>query len=210
MPPDTPPVPPSPSLILRNFSNLRISPTLDLYLLPCRSLSTPQTPTTHWILILSPSNTPGRRCTYLHIHKVREGPKTHYFAGTLSHNEPPPQSSPLILQSGISNLTQFKLCKVPETLHEEVITIAASSLANANIKRLPWTMSFLLALEEARFVPDGTRTYYDRFCEPFWDEIEETMRDLGLDARRESLVAMMRAREMEKEVEERRRLSAYE
>ncbi|KAL4795610.1 hypothetical protein BDV19DRAFT_388932 [Aspergillus venezuelensis] len=207
MPPDTTPVPPSPSLILRSFSNLRISPTLDLYLLPCRDPSTPQTSTSHWILILSPSSS--RHCTYLHIHKVREGSKTWYFAGSLSRNEPQPQYSETIMSSRITNLTQFKLCKVPETLHEEVINIAGTSIANANVKRLPWTMSFLLALEEAKFVPDGTRTYYDRFCEPFWDEIEETMRDLGLDARRESLVAMMRAADGQRDQGE-RRLSAHE
>ncbi|KAL4950813.1 hypothetical protein BDW69DRAFT_186993 [Aspergillus filifer] len=207
MPPpaNTTPAPPFPSILLRSFENLRISPTLDLYLLPSRDPSTPQRTTTHWILILSPSST--RRCTYLHVHKVREGSKSRYFAGSLSRNEP--LYSDAVVGSGVINLTQFKLCKVPETLHEEVINIAASSLANANAKRLPWTMSFLLALEEAKFVPDGTRTYYDRFCEPFWDEIEETMRDLGLDARRESLVAMMRALDVER-VERRLSQSTYE
>ncbi|KAL4943165.1 hypothetical protein BDV06DRAFT_221504 [Aspergillus oleicola] len=186
MPPNT-----DSTVMIRGFENLRISPTLDLYLIPSQDLRgtiDTKTTTKHWIIILSSSTS--YKCTSLHIHKVREGSRTYYFSGSISRNEP--LFSDAVIASGITNLTQFKLCKVSETLYEEIINIAATAMATANNKKLPWTMSFLLALEEARLVPDGTRTYYDRFCEPFWDEIEETMRDLGMDGRRESLVAKVR------------------
>ncbi|KAL4934622.1 uncharacterized protein BDV17DRAFT_286309 [Aspergillus undulatus] len=192
----------------QRFQDLRISPPLDLYLFPIKnqtqpptqmlSLTNPPNPTSTdtWILLMSSPNNPSTNCTFLHVWKIRQGPGPipgspfTYISDTPRLNRP--LSSEPFIAAGTCNLTQHKIGRVSSSQHDVVLRTAETATMVATNKMLPWVMIFLLALEEAGLVHEGTRTYYDRFVEPFWPEIEEAMRGLGIMAGREELVRRLR------------------
>ncbi|KAL4778713.1 hypothetical protein BJX76DRAFT_362475 [Aspergillus varians] len=168
------------------FQDFRVSPTLDLYLSPCKPpRNNPTKPVDHWVLILAPPN--HSDCTFYHVRKVQDEARCKYTKGPVCKNRPL-HSQPI--STGIASL--HKIGIVDKSKYDDVLRIADTALESASEEQWPWTMSFLLDLEERGVLPVGTSSYYDRFCEPILLELEDLMKNLEIDEKRESIEVLMR------------------